>query len=1010
MTRLFFIGQLKFRLAAVWLLLWCNPVGIAAASSNLDQYEVHSWQSDDGLPDDTVEAIAQTDDGYVWVGTRHGLARFDGVNFLKIDENDAPELDNERITSLCATTDGSLWIGSDQGLWRLQNRMFTHFTETNGLPNNHINCLLQDQQGFLWAGTAGGLVRYANGSFTCLSRDDGLADNNVLSLCEDFYGTYWIVTRHGLDRLSPDGKITMVSLGNHESDNPLTSIWNDEDGTLWIGSENGLFRIGSNGSRKFYGLKNGLSDIPVNVVYEDREGHVWVGTAGGLACMSEGKVICRPDRGDVFEDAIRTIFEDREGNLWVGAEDSLYRLNSKLFTVYGPRQGLTNDHTMSVCEDKSGAVWIATWGGGLNCLTNKTITHYAVLNGNGHDLALSLCPARDGGVWVGMAGGLYRFRDGHFIKHYSKSDGLLDPAVRVIYEDAQGALWIGTSQGLNVFKGGAFETYTKTNGLAGSLVQAICGDRQGDVWIGTDKGLTRWHAGKLAGFTAHDGLSDNNVDALYEDAEQVLWIGTKGGGLDRFKDGKFTAYTTRQGLYGDDVFAIVEDDFGNLWMSCRRGIFHASKEALNNFAEGKVAMITCRRYGKADGLTSIQCSGTAKPGGWKGRDWRLWFPTFQGLVAVNTRIRPNDKLEPVVIEKVVADGRTLRQQRSMSDGRLSFTASPGHGELEFHYAILSYREPEECLYRFKLTGVDPQWIDAGTRRVAYYNHLRPGCYQFQVVARNEDGIWNDIGAGVSVVLRPHFWQTWWFTGLMGAAGVSGIILIVRQNEKRKARRALELLEQQHLLERERSRIAKDIHDDLGASLTRMAFLSELVKTDETKADVDAHAGKIAATARETVSALDEIVWAVNPQSDTLDSLLQYLSHYANKFLEETAISCRLEIPMDIPFLRVTTEVRHNLFLVVKEALNNVVKHSGATEVRVRVILNDQAMRIEVTDNGHGMAGDAMTGQKRSGLKNMRQRLEALGGALTLESPPGQGTRVAAQIPLEKLSSDISQNQ
>jgi ligand-binding sensor domain-containing protein/signal transduction histidine kinase len=1004
MTLSSFVGRWGPTPVAAGLMIWFSLAGIAlAASSDLRQYESQAWQSDDGLPDTTVEAIAQTDDGYLWVGTRSGLARFDGVSFMQEDEKSMPDLKGGRITALCALTDGSLWIGCTNGLYCLRNGNFFHFSETNGLPSNRVNCLLQDQQGLLWVGTAGGLARYSNARFSRPTWKNGLASNDVLSLCEDYYGTFWITTPHRLVSLSQNGESKIVSLGNGATNNTLTSVWDDEDGNLWIGTQKGLYRLGSGGSEKFYTLKDGLPDIPVTLVYEDRSGRIWIGTVGGLACMSDGRIVNRTEREGVFGDSIRAMFEDREGNLWVGAKGGVYRLNAKIFTSYGPRQGLTHDNVMSACEDAAGAVWIATWGGGLHCLKNGTITRYPLPGDEDHDLALSLCLSRAGGLWVGMVGGLYRFKDGQFIEHYSRSDGLLDAAVRVIYEDPQGALWIGTQRGLNIFKNGKFDSYTITNGLAGPAVQAICGDDQGDVWIGTDGGLTRWRAGKFTTFTTRDGISDNDVDALYYDNEQTLWIGTRSGGLNRYQAGKFTAYTKRQGLFSDTVFAIVEDDFGTLWMSCRQGIFRISKKSLNDYSEGKIPTITCRRYGKADGLISIQFSDAAKPNGWKGGHWRLWFPTFRGLVEVNTRIRPNDRLEPVVIEKVVADGRTLQQNGSALYDHLSFTAPPGQGEVEFHYAILNYREPEDCRFRFKLEGVDSHWIEAGTRRVAYYNHLRPGRYHFQVVACNEDGVWNDIGANANIVLLPYFWQTWWFMGLMGVVGVSGIVLAVRQNEKRKARRALEHLEQQHLLERERARIAKDMHDDLGGSLTRIAFLSELVKTDENKAEVDAHASKIAATARETVSALDEIVWAVNPQSDTLYSLLQYLSHYADKFLEDTPVSCRLEIPIDIPAVRVTAEVRHNLFLMVKEALNNVVKHSGATEVHLRVIIRDRTLRIEVVDNGLGLAAEGVDHQKRSGVDNMRHRLEALGGSLTMESQPGWGTKVVAQISLETQS-------
>ncbi len=996
-----FLGRPGPIAVAAGLMMWFSLAGIAfAASSELREYESQAWQSDDGLPDTTVEAIAQTDDGYLWVGTRCGLARFDGVSFMQEDDKATPDLRSGRITALCALTDGSLWIGCTNGLYCLRNGNFFHFTETNGLPNNRVNCLLQDQQGLLWVGTAGGLARYTNGRFSRPAWPNGLGSNEVLSLCEDYYGTLWSATPHQLVSLSQTGESKIVSLGNEAKGIALTSVWDDEDGNLWVGTQKGLYRLGTGGSEKFYSLKDGLPDTPATLVYQDRGGQIWIGTVGGLACMSEGKVVNRTERDGVFGDSIRAMFEDREGNLWVGAKGGLYRLNAKIITSYGPRQGLTYDNVMSACEDASGAVWIATWGGGLNCLKGGTITQYSRPGGDEHDLALSLCLSRAGGLWVGMVDGLYRFKDGQFIRSYSKSDGLLDAAVRVIYEDPQGALWIGTDRGLNIFKNDKFETYTVASGLAGAAVQAICGDDQGDVWIGTDGGITRWRAGKFTTFTTQDGLSDKDVDALYYDNEQTLWIGTRNCGLNRYRAGQFTAYTKRQGLCSDTVFEIVEDDFGSLWMSCRQGIFRVSKNSLNDYAEGKIPAITCRLYGKAEGLTSIQCNDAAKPNGWKGGHWRLWFPTFRGLLEVNTRIRPNDRLEPIVVEKVVADGRTLQANGSAGYDHLSFTASRGRGQVEFHYAILSYREPEECRFRFKLEGVDPSWVEAGTRRVAYYDHLRPGRYHFEVIACNEDGLWNDIGASANIVLLPYFWQTWWFRILSILTLGALVSAWASQRERRKHRVEVERLERQTVLERERTRVAQNLHDDLGAGLTEIGLAASLAQRQNTSSErIQQHLRQVADKANEMVTTLDEIVWAINPRHDSVVSLSHYLCEYAQRFLELSSIRCRLEVADHLPAWPLGSEQRHNLFLAFKESLTNVTRHSRATEVRIRIRSQAQGSNIiEVEDDGRGMPASPVTGPGADGLANMVQRLEQIGGRCEIESVPNGGTRVRFVFP------------
>ena len=477
-------------------------------------------------------------------------------------------------------------------------------------------------------------------------------------------------------------------------------------------------------------------------------------------------------------------------------------------------------------------------------------------------------------------------------------------------------------------------------------------------------------------------------------------LGRRGGGLNRYQAGKFTAYTKRQGLFSNTVFDIVEDDFGTLWMSCRQGIFCVSKKSLNDYAGGKIPAITCRRYGKSEGLTSIQCTDAAKPNGWKGGHWRLWFPTYRGLLEVNTRIRPNDRLEPVVIEKVVADGRTLQQNGSALYDHLSFTAPPGRGEVEFHYAILSYRDPEECRFRFKLEGVDPQWIEAGTRRVAYYDHLRPGRYHFQVVACNEDEVWNDIGASANIVLSPYFWQTWWFRILLVLTLAALVSAWASQRERRKHRVEVERLERQTAVERERTRVAQDLHDDLGAGLTEIGLAASLAQRQKTPPErIQQHLRQVADKANEMVTVLDEIVWAINPRHDSVVSLSHYLCEYAQHFLQLSSIRCRLEVASPLPVWPLGSEQRHNLFLAFKESLTNVTHHSQATEVRIRIRPQAEGSSIiEVEDDGRGMATTPVTGPGADGLANMVRRLEQIGGRCEIESVPNGGTLVRFVLP------------
>ena len=568
---------------------------------------------------------------------------------------------------------------------------------------------------------------------------------------------------------------------------------------------------------------------------------------------------------------------------------------------------------------------------------------------------------------------------------------MLDAALRVIHEDRQGALWIGTSKGLNVFRAGKFKTYTPTNGLAGTDVMAICEDASGAIWLGTDSGLSRWHDGQFTTFTTRQGLSHNSVDALYEDADHALWIGTKGGGLNRFKGDKFTAYTTKQGLFSDEIYEIVEDDFGYFWMSCRTGIFRVRKKDFEELDRGAIKVVSTTSFGKADGLLSVQCNGVSKPAGWKGKDGRIWFPTIRGVVAVQSRIETNQKLPPLVIEEIIADKRPVERervralQRSTPEGSAApmvLKIPPGRGEIEIHYTALSFQAPEKNRFKYMMEGIDSAWIDAGAGREAHYNSIGPGSYRFRVIACNNDGIWNEAGATLLLEFLPHYWQTWAFKLAILAA--LGLLLSAAYRFRVARLRAMERL---------RIQIAADLHDDVGARLTKVAMVTELLDRETRQTDsIKPHIQSISRTTREIIQAMDEIVWTINPKNDTLDHLANYIFQYAQEYFQNTGVRCRLDLPARLPDFAISTEQRHNMFMAFKEALNNVLKHANATEVRIGLTVVDGQVTILIADNGRGFSTDQVR-SSGNGLDNMKARLERIGGKLVLDTRPAGGTTV-----------------
>jgi signal transduction histidine kinase len=486
-----------------------------------------------------------------------------------------------------------------------------------------------------------------------------------------------------------------------------------------------------------------------------------------------------------------------------------------------------------------------------------------------------------------------------------------------------------------------------------------------------------------------------------------------GAGIEQPRPTLFT-YTTQQGLFSDEIFEILQDDEGWLWMSCSRGVFRVRKQELYDLDEGRRTTATSIAYGKADGLESIQCSGIAKPAGWKSRDGRLWFATSKGVIAVDPKTTKVSHVPPpVFIEELLADRKPFECLNSLAGavdavpslgdlGSGMLRLPPGRGELEFHYTALNLQAPESCLFRYKLEGVDSEWVEAGTRRTAHYNNVYPGHYRFRVSACNKEGVWNESGDVLAFELRPHFWQTWWWRGAVALVVVGGASGSARYLTWKRMQRRLELMEQRHAIEKERGRIAKDIHDDLGSSLTRIMMLGERAEDGlSNREDVSTHVRKIVTSARNTVQALDEIVWAVNPENDTLEGLVEYISHYADEFFENTNVSCRLEMPVQLPALSLSAEARHDLFLAVKEAFNNILKHSQASSVCVQVASTDSTVAVLIEDNGCGFnPGKLPGGRKGNGLMNMRKRIEGLGGHFEMTTVPAHGTKLTFSVRLQ----------
>ena len=970
----------------VFSLLLSSGATVYALDSprELSQFGHEVWLTENGLPQNTVHAIAQTSDGYIWIGTEEGLARFDGVKFTVFDKQNTPEIKSNYIRSLLADRQGALWIGTAQGLIRMLNGKFTLFTRDDGLPSETIHAVYEDRERNLWVATANGLGLLKSGGLTTFTTKERLISGSIQALLEDSDGTLWIATPYGVGRIK-DGKFTNYTVRDGLGGNSVRAIQQDRSGRIWFGSLGGLTSLEGNRFTT-YTTRDGLPNDRVISLQPDRDGGLLIGTAGGLCRFSDGRFTGFNAGEALATSTILSLLEDFEGNVWIGTESGgINLLKETKFTTYTVRNGLSNDLVKSIYEDHDGSVWIGTDGGGLNLLRNGKLNAYTTRDKLASNVVLSLAGDNAGNLWIGTPDGLNRLSQGKFTT-YTSADGLANNDVRSIYLDRRGDLWIGTRGGLTKLHNGVFKTFTEVDGLPNDLVNTVYEDSKGNLWIGTFGGLARLTNEEFTSFTTADGLSSDAVISLHEDSDGTLWIGTNGGGLNRMKDGKFTTYTTSNGLLDDVVYRILEDGQNNLWLSCRKGIFHISKKELDEFAKGTIASIAPVAYGTADGMMTRECSGGGDPAGWRGSDGKLWFPTIKGVAMIDPeRLRTNSHAPPVVIEQIRID-----EQSFAPSERLELPA--GTTGFDLYYTAPSFVAPEKVRFKYKLDGFDQDWIDSGTRRIAYYTNLRPGAYTFRVIASNNDGVWNQTGAAVSLYLKPYFYQTYWFYAVCLLALVELAWLLFRL-------RVRGMQAQFSAVLGERTRIAREIHDNLAQEMSGLSVQLEVVaRTMPPGADAAMSALDHARRqVRHGIAEARRYVWELRSPTLENNDLPTALAETARRLTHDTAIHAQVEV--NGTFRPLGQSVEGNLLRIGQEAINNAVKHAQAQRILVNLVFDAKRVQLIVRDDGRGFNHQVNGRDGHFGLIGMRERAQQIGGTLSIQSNDHSGTEVVADVPI-----------
>jgi ligand-binding sensor domain-containing protein/signal transduction histidine kinase len=1006
----------RWTLPFAWLLLcsasFAIPVTGNAADPSGSPFIVDSWNNKEGLPQSSVISLIQTRDGYLWLGTLNGLVRFDGSHFAIFDENNTPGLGSGRIVRLFEDSHTNFWVGTDTaGVTMIQNGKVENFDVGRSGYEGRLTSACEDSSGAVWLYTADAhLGRYKNGKMEVLdfhitapaiARMIAAEKSGPIWICEYEAGVNNGLFSFQPANFNPPALAIAQSVPARQPDFILASqrggIWRLIDGRVQKWNWN------SNQPEKDLGAYPWTNTTTVvTAACEDNDGNLIVGTLGEGIFWYEPDGKCRQiSRAQgLSSDFVLSLCTDRGGNLWVGTDgEGLNRIKRKIFNTPA---GLRPLAAQSVSEDDHGGLWTAFNAHGVSYWITNSAQDFGV--GQSQSARTVLVDHKQQ-VWVGTREeGLFTFQTNHFVP--ATGAEILGQQIFALFETKGGQLWAGTQNGLAHWNGQDWKLFTTRDGLSGNIVRAIAEDADGNLWVGTEnQGLNLFKGGKFISYQAQkNGLPGNDISCLYVDKDGVLWVGTSGHGLARFQNGKWTPYSTDNGLASDSVSYLIEDAAGDLWLGSNMGLMRIQKKLLNDFADGTTNSISCRTFVETDGLPTRECSAGSQPAAIRARDGKLWFPTTKGLVWVNpAELKPNLQPPLVMIESVKVDGHEQKTNALSSAWSEFVVIPPGHEQLEIDYTALNFSAPDAVRFKYRLEGRDTAWTEAHAERVANYSNLSPGHYQFHVVASNEDGVPSENGGVLDITVQPQFWQTWWFRALV-ILGIAGIVIaIVRYISMQKLRREVQLHKQHEALERERARIARDLHDQLGANLTQVALLGEMAEVDKNLPnEIELHAKQISHTARETTRSLDEIVWAVNPSNDTLEGLANYACKYAQEYLALAGLRYRADVPAHLPATAIPPDVRHHAFLAFKEAVNNVVKHAHASEVWIRLRLSPENFTLEIEDNGRGLGGvDPKAAQMRNGMRNMRKRMEDIGGEFSISPGANGGMVVCLNIPLGK---------
>jgi ligand-binding sensor domain-containing protein/two-component sensor histidine kinase len=946
------------------------PASALDPGRRLTQYLKRIWQTPQGLPQSSIFAIHQTHDGYLWLGTGDGLVRFDGVRFTSPEELDGLALPKMSVRQLAEDSRGALWIAtSDAGLFRIDNGTVARFSTRDGLPAGSVACLFPGQHSDLWACTSGGLARIQDGKVQVVGKSPGA---RIATAAQRRDGTIWTGGEAGELSVWNGTQFTSYPLHSLPRYARLQAMLAGSDNALWIGTSAGLIRL-QDGREQRFSRADGLANDSVLSLAEGRNGEIWIGTDGGFSRWRNGEIESFLPKNGLSQSTVDAVYEDREGSLWVGTKRGLNQFVDRRTIPFTTAEGLPSNDTGPVFQDPRGIVWVGTLGAGLARFDGRQSSVLTKQDGLSSNSVVALTGDAKGTLWVGTDAGLDEIGKGRIAE-------ILPGAVRSLYLDGEGTLWIGTSKGAAVLRSGRIVRLRSSDAVA-SFVE------EGGRILAAVEGL---------GIQAYDertleqlpspGLAIRDADALYRDREGRVWIGGVGSGLHLLPaqgdGGGQVDLSVKDGLFDDEIYGIAADDRDRLWLASSKGIFSVNRRELLQFAVGRIRSVSSTPFSPLDGLQTVECKPGVQPVAWRMRDGWLSFSTIRGLIAIDPD-HTELKLDPppVAIESVAVDGRS----QSLTTMR---QLAPGDENLEFRYTALSLRAPQRITFRYKLDGFDRDWVDAGTRRQAFYTNLRPGDYKFRVTACNADGTCNEAGTSLAFVLPARFYQQTWF--YFGCA-----VLLALLARFAYVFRIQHIERQFGAILAERSRIARELHDTLlqgfsGVTMEMQALAGRLPSgSREALREIIHDAANCLTEARRSVSELRRNR-ALSP------GLAAELSESARQLTIPGG--AHLKLAIDRHSLALPAYVEYNLLRIAQEAIINAVKHANARSIEVSLRRLPAALRIQVRDDGSGFVpGEPAT--DHFGLIGMEERAKEIGADLRVTSEPRKGTSIVVDFPV-----------